>query len=76
MTSVGLRSCPLKERFSSHQYCTPQLHGIPHFELNATLCHFESLSYENVGLRSCPMVERLSIRQNSEWTPAACQAAL
>ncbi len=27
MTSVGLRSCALKERFSSHQNCVPQLHG-------------------------------------------------
>ena len=26
MTSVGLRSCATKERFSSHQNCVPQLH--------------------------------------------------
>ena len=26
MTSVGLRSCALNERFSSHQNCVPQLH--------------------------------------------------
>ena len=37
MTSVGLRSCALKERFSSHQNCVPQLHNA--HSLESTGCN-------------------------------------